>query len=470
MRFRLPSRARSIADILKGPAMPTRKLHINVNLQGAGGHVAAWRAPSGNPRGPIDLKHFQQVARIAERGLCDGVFLAELLAAAPDLNAAPMWALEPLMIATSMAAVTKKIGFIVSNSTTFNQPYSLARSILSLDHLSGGRVGWNVVTAYDPRAAHNFGLGNLPSHDDRYAKAAEFIDVVLGLWDSWETAGLALNTATDQWGDPRYIHRLDHVGQHFSVAGPLQVPRSPQGRPVVVQAGGSPQGRDLAARYAELVFAAQHDIGDARAFYTDVKDRAKAYGRKPEEIAILPGLTMILGGTEAEAKKRKADLDDIAGGDAAALQRFAARVGLDAKELDLDRPVPEHLAARWQDAGASKGFADATYALVRTPGLTVRQIIAAGGGHHRTLVGTPEQITADIFEWFTTGAADGFNIMADIYPSGLESFVDHVVPLLQRRGIYRQQYEGETLRSHYGLPEPANRYSAAAADRSQNAG
>lgn len=443
--------------------MPTRKLHINVNLQGAGGHVAAWRAPSGNSRGPIDLKHFQQVARIAERGLCDAVFLAELLATSPDLTAAPMWALEPLLIATSMAAVTEKIGFIVSSSTSFSHPYALARAILSLDHLSNGRAGWNVVTTYDARAAHNFGFGSLPSHDDRYAVAAEFVDVVLGLWDSWEPDALALDTATGRWGDPRYIHRLDHVGAHFSVAGPLQVPRSPQGRPVVVQAGGSPQGRDLAARYAELVFAAQHDINDARAYYTDVKERAKAYGRSPEEIAILPGLTMILGGTEAEARQRKAELDEIAGGDAAALQRFASRVGLQSSQLDLDRPVPEDLAERWRDTTASKGFADATYALVRTPGLTVRQIIAAGGGHHRVLVGTPEQVADDIFKWFITGAADGFNIMADIYPSGLESFVDHVVPLLQRQGIYRTQYEGETLRSHYGLAQPANRYSAARA-------
>lgn len=440
--------------------MTKRSLHLNVNLQGAGGHVAAWRAPSGNPKGPIDLKHFQKVAQIAERGLFDAVFLAELLATAPDVKAAPMWALEPLLIATAMATVTDKIGFIVSNSTSFGPPYTLARAILSLDHLSGGRAGWNVVTSYDPRAAQNFGLPDLPSHEDRYAAAAEFVDVVLGLWDSWEAEALAVDVAAGVWGDPRYIHALDHAGPHFSVAGPLQVPRSPQGRPVVIQAGGSAPGRDLAARYAEIVFAAQHELNDARAFYKDVKDRAKAYGRSPDEIAILPGLTLVLGGTEQEARKRKTDLDDIAGGDVAALQRFAARVGLAPDQLDLDRPVPQHLAERWQVTGASKGFADATYALVRNPDYTVRQIIAAGGGHHRILVGTPEQAAADIFEWFSTGAADGFNIMGDIYPSGLESFVDHVVPLLQRRGIYRTEYQGSTLRSHYGLAEPVNRYSA----------
>lgn len=441
--------------------MTTRSLHLNVNLQGAGGHVAAWRTPSGNPRGPIDLQHFQQVAQIAERGLFDAVFLAELLATAPDVTAAPMWALEPLLIATAMATVTHKIGFIVSNSTSFGPPYTLARAILSLDHLSGGRAGWNVVTSYDPRAAQNFGLPSLPSHDDRYAVAAEFVEVVLGLWDSWEAEALAADVVSGVWGDPRYIHRLDHAGPHFTVAGPLQVPRSPQGRPVLVQAGGSAPGRDLAARYAEIVFAAQHEVNDARAFYKDVKDRAKAYGRSPDEIAILPGLTLVLGATEQEARKRKADLDDIAGGDAAALQRFAARVGLSPDQLDLDQPVPQHLAERWRATGASKGFADATYALVRNPDLTVRQIIAAGGGHHRVLVGTPEQAADDIFEWFTTGAADGFNIMADIYPSGLESFVDHVVPLLQRQGIYRAAYEGTTLRSNYGLAEPINRHGAA---------
>lgn len=441
-------------------AKNARRLHINVNLQTSGAHPAAWRSPIGRPNSPLDVKHFQEVARIAERGKLDAVFLADLLAIAPDPRVAPMWSLDPIPLVSAMAVATEKIGFIVTSSTTFSEPYNLARAILSLDHISGGRVGWNVVTSYDERAALNFGLPALPQHADRYADAAEFTEVVLGLWDSWEDEALALDTGAGIWGDPAKIHALNHQGPRYKVAGPLQVPRSPQGRPLLVQAGSSPQGRDFAAHYAEAVFSVQQVLSEAQAYYSDVRTRARVYGRSADEIVILPGISLVIGATEADAWARKNELDEIAGGGEVALKRFAARLGLNADELDLDRPVPENLLARLANATGSKGFADATLALAQDRSRSVRQIIASGGGAHRLVVGTPDQIADTIQEWFEAGAADGFNIMSDIYPSGLEAFVDHVVPVLQKRGIFRTDYDGDTLRSHYGAARPQNLFTA----------
>lgn len=437
-----------------------RRLHINVNLQTSGAHPAAWRSPLGRPTSPLDVKHFQEIARIAERGKLDAVFLADLLAIAPDPRVAPMWSLDPIPLVSAMAVATQKVGFIVTSSTTFSEPYNIARAILSLDHISGGRVGWNVVTSYDERAALNFGLPALPQHADRYADAAEFTDVVLGLWDSWEDEALALDTVKGIWGDTARIHALNHQGARYKVAGPLQVPRSPQGRPLLVQAGSSPQGRDFAARYAEAVFSVQQVPSEARAYYADVKKRARAYGRAPDDITILPGISLVIGGTEAEAWARKNELDEIAGGGEIALKRFALRLGLDPADLDLDKPVPENVLDKLANATGSKGFADATVALARDRSKTVREIIASGGGAHRLVVGTPTQIADTIEDWFETRAADGFNIMSDIYPSGLEAFVDHIVPILQKRGLFRTDYEGDTLRSHYGAPRPENLFVA----------
>ncbi|HEY0125058.1 MAG TPA: LLM class flavin-dependent oxidoreductase [Rhizobium sp.] len=435
-----------------------RRLHINVNLQTSGAHPAAWRAPLGRPTSPLDVKHFQEIARIAERGKLDAVFLADLLAIAPDPRVAPMWALDPIPLVSAMAVATRQVGFIVTGSTTFSEPYNLARAILSLDHISGGRVGWNVVTSYDERAALNFGLPALPQHADRYADAAEFTEVVLGLWDSWEEDALALDTESGIWGDPAKIHALNHQGVRYNVAGPLQVPRSPQGRPLLLQAGSSPQGRDFAARYAEAVFSIQQVLSEAQSYYADVKSRARAYGRSPDDITILPGISLVIGGTEAEARARKDELDQIAGGGEVALKRFALRLGLDPQDLDLDKPVPESVLDKVANAAGSQGFADATFALARDRSKTVREIIASGGGAHRLVVGTPVQIADTIEDWFVSGAADGFNIMSDIYPSGLEAFVDHVVPILQKRGLFRSDYEGDTLRSHYGAPAPENQF------------
>lgn len=438
-----------------------RQLHINVNVQSAGAHPAAWRSAEGRRLAAIDVTHFQEVARISERGRLDAVFLADMLALPVDPRLAPMWSLDPIVVTTAMILATERIGFVVTSSTTFQKPYTLARQILSLDHASKGRVGWNVVTTYEDRAARNFGLPALPKHDERYAVAADFTEAVLELWDSWEDEALVANAKTGVWGDPARIHAIKHEGPYFAVEGPLQVPRSVQGRPLLVQAGSSPQGREFAARRAEAVFTVQQSLHEASSYYADLKSRAARLGRDPDEIAVLPGVSLVIGGTEAEARTRKEELDELAGA-ALTLERFASRLGVDAADLDLDQPFPERLLGV-VSSGGSQGFADASLVLLSDRSLTMRQIIARGGGGHFRVVGSPEQI-ADVMEtWFRERAADGFNIMADVYPSGLAAFVDHVVPVLQRRGLFRRDYDGATLREHYGRARPQNLFVARSA-------
>ena len=441
-----------------------RQLHINVaNVINAGSHPGAWRSPEGRRFGFLDVSHYHDVARIAERGLLDAVFLADQVSISPDVGAGPGWGImDPVVTVASMAAVTEHIGFIATASTTFSHPYNIARTFASLDHVSRGRIGLNLVTTMADNAATNFGLETLPVHDDRYARAAEFVDVAAALWDSWEDGALIGDRESGVFADPARIHKINHVGQNFSVAGPLQVPRSPQGRPLLVQAGGSEQGRDFAARYAEAIFCALQVIGEARSYYADIKERARRFGRSPESIAILPGLSLIIGGTEAAAIARKKELDEIAGvNNSRAIQQFANRFGIDPEGLDLDSPVPlDRVNVQHQ----SRGFADAALSLARDRTLTVRQLLEKGSGHRR-VVGSPEQIADTMEEWFNERAADGFNIFCDVYPSGLSAFVDHVVPVLQRRGLFRTEYESKTLRGHYGLPRPENRFDAAAANQ-----
>jgi FMN-dependent oxidoreductase (nitrilotriacetate monooxygenase family) len=448
-----------------------RLLHINVNFQGAGSHPAAWRSPEGRRLAALDIAHFQEVARISERGLLDAVFLASTLAISPDPKTAPLFALDPIVTVAAMAVATTRVGFILTASSTFTQPYNLARALLSLDHVSRGRVGLNIVTTHEERAARNFGLQQLPLHDERYDRAADFVEVVLKLWDSWEDEALVGDVDSGVWADPNRVHAINHNGSYYSVAGPMQIPRSPQGRPLLVQAGSSPQGRHFAALYAEAIFTAQQVLSGAQEYYSDIKNRARAHGRNPDHIAILPGLSLIIGGTEEQAWKRKKELDEIAGGTGSTLQAFANRLGVDPTDLDPDRPVSEHILEQIQAGkikplpGTPQGFADAALALARDRSLTVRDIMARwSGAGHRRVVGAPEQIADTIEEWFTARGADGFNINCDVFPSGLEAFVDHVVPVLQRRGIYRTEYEGTTLRDHYGLKKPRNLFAQPAAE------
>lgn len=433
-----------------------RHLHINVQATFPG-HPAGWRTEAGRRLGGEDVAHFQAVSRAAEKALLNAVFLADS-PSFTDTGEIPTRSLDPVVLVAAGALATERVGFILTASTTFNHPYNLARQILSLEQLSHGRIAWNIVTSTDENASRNFGLTSMPPVDQRYAMAADFTDAVIKLWDSWEDEALVGDPKTGVWADPRRIHAVHHAGPYYTVDGPLQVPRSPQGRPVLVQAGSSPAGRDFAARYADAIFCVQTVKHEAVAYYADVKARARAHGRDPDRIAVLPGLSLVIGSTEAEAHARLEALDQIAYG-RPPLETFAQSLGLDPKDLDLDQPFPEHLIP--QVAGSpwlrrSTGHVEARIRLLRERSITVRKIIAQGGGGHYRLVGAPEQIADFMTDWQDAGAADGFNLFFDVYPEGLLLFAEHVVPILQRRGRYRMAYEGTTLRDHYGLERPAN--------------
>ncbi|MGP4020799.1 LLM class flavin-dependent oxidoreductase [Saccharopolyspora sp. 5N708] len=438
--------------------MSERKLHLNAFLMGVGHHEAAWRLPESDPAANNSPAHYVALARIAERGTFDSVFLADAPALRVDVGQRPATALEPTVLLTALAIATDRIGLIATASTTYNEPYNLARRFASLDHISGGRAGWNIVTNAVVEAARNFNLDELPSHRDRYRRAQEFVEVSQKLWDSWEDDA-EVGDKSGIWADERKVHTIDHRGEHFAVRGPLNVPRSPQGHPVLVQAGSSEDGKALAARFAEAVFTAQQTLDEGKAFYADLKERARQFGRDPEAVKILPGIVPVIGGTETEARKLAADLrDHIVHG--YALQRLSGTLGITLTEDDLDRRLPAELPGEDQIETAKSRYT-LVVDLARREDLTVREIIhrLGGGRGHRTFTGTPEQIADTIEKWFISGAADGFNVMPPVLPSGLASFVDHVVPILRQRGLFRTEYTGRTLREHYGLRRPANQFA-----------
>jgi len=438
--------------------MGTSKRQLHLNIQATyPGHPAGWRTSEGRRLPGEDIAYFQSVARAAEKALFNSVFLADS-PSFTDGEDTPTRSMDPIVLGAAGALATERVGFILTGSTTFGHPYNLARQMLSLDHLSKGRIGWNIVTTTDERASRNFGMATMPSNDERYAIAADFTDAVVKLWDSWEDEALVGDPKTGIWADTRRIHAVNHAGPHFSVEGPLQVPRSPQGRPLLVQAGSSPQGRNFAARYAEAIFTVQTVREEAIAYYADVKARIRRYGRDPDKVAILPGLSLVMGGTEAEAYARLDELDQIVS-DRSTLEIFATSLGLDPADLDYDKPFPERLLPKVDEAAwlrRSTGHREARLRLLRERSVTVRQIIARGSGGHYRLVGTPEQVADFMEDWADTGAADGFNFFMDIYPHGLHVFAEHVAPILQRRGRHRHAYEGTTLRDHFGLERPAN--------------
>lgn len=433
-----------------------RTLHLNTNVTGTGRHPAGWRTLD-NPKSIIDLGFFTAIAQTAERGKLDAVFLSDSLALSGHARG-PAQSLEPTVLLTALAGVTQHVGLIGTASTTFNDPYNLARRFASVDHLSSGRVAWNAVTTYDPSAAANFSLADALDKQERYARAEEFVDVVSKLWDSWEDDALVADQASGRYADPTRVHAIAHEGHYFQVRGPLNVPRSPQGRPVMVQAGGSEAGVALAARHADAVFTAQTTFEGAQAFYRDIKARAVGLGRNADHLLVLPGLYPVIGGTLAEARQRKAEMDAFLDQNAE-LAKFARALGVQPDDLNLDAPLPYELIDKGVGSDVSQGFIRSTVLLARSENLSVRDLLDRNPGAHRMLVGTPETIADDIERWFVGRAADGFNLNADVFPSGLADFVDHVVPLLQRKGIFRREYEGTTLREHYGLPRPPSRYA-----------
>jgi N-acetyl-S-(2-succino)cysteine monooxygenase len=368
---------------------------------------------------------------------------------------------EPMTLLAALAAVTEHIGLIGTASTTYALPYDLARGFASLDHLSRGRAGWNIVTSSNVDAAYNYSA-EPSSHADRYVQADEFMNVVTALWDSWEDDGLIFDKASGRQFDTARIHAIDHVGNAYRVKGPLNAPRSPQGWPVLVQAGSSDDGKDFAARHAEIIFTVQQTLDDAQAFYSDVKDRAAAVGRDPNLVKILPGLCPFIGSTEAEARRHQAELDDLivpsTGQVNGSLMQFA---GVDLSPFALDAPLPlDRLPSASDIQGSQSRFSMMTRLAEREPQLTLRQVLRRlhGSRGHFVVTGTPEQVADLIETWFTQRAADGFNVMPPLAATQLDLFVDEVVPILQRRGLFHASYAASTLREHYGLPRPASRY------------
>ncbi len=437
----------------------SRQLRLNAFLMSTGHHEASWRLAESDPTSNTDVAHFVRLAQTAERGLMDSVFFADSPALFGEVGRRPAGSLEPTVLLTAMGAATTHIGLIATASTSYNDPFNLARRFASLDHVSGGRAGWNIVTTATLEAARNFGLDELPAHADRYRRAREFVEVAVKLWDSWEDDAVLADKEGGRWGDTDKVHPIEHVGQHFRVRGPMNLPRSPQGRPVLVQAGSSQDGRDFAAQHAEAIFTAQQTLEDAQEFYADIKARATTFGRDPERLLVLPGIVPAIGSTEAEARALEEELDALILPEYARRQ-LARTLRVAPERLPLDEQLPDDLPDEDQIEGAKSRYT-LIVTLARRERLTVRQLIGrlGGGRGHRTFSGTPEQVADAIEHWFTHGAADGFNVMPPALPSGLEAFVDHVVPILQRRGLFRTEYTGSTLRDHYGLDRPDSQYA-----------
>ena len=424
--------------------MPKR-LHLNAFLFGCGHHGAAWRHPESQIERLTDITYYEDLARTAERGLFDAVFFADGHSVRDPANGG-MWFLEPLTALAAMARATEHVGLVTTVSSTFFTPFHAARMLASLDHISRGRMGWNVVTSMFDDEARNHGLAEMPPHEQRYERAAEFVDVALALWDSWDENALAPDRG-GRFADSTGVRRIEHSGKHFRVDGPLTVPRSPQGRPVLFQAGASDPGRNLAARYAEGIYAVAYDLPSAERYYTDVKTRVRQAGRDADDVTIMPGLVTYIGSTTAEARRKKAELDALLPVEQS-LRQLSTFVQQDCSEWQLDAPVPE-LPPLAEFTGPH-GRYETILRIVEKDAPTVRQLLGtlAAGGGHATMVGTPESIVDEMQEWFCNGAADGFNLMPPLYPNGLDDFVDHVVPVLQQRGLFRTEYETTTLREH----------------------
>ncbi len=440
--------------------MTQRQLHLGAFMRPVSIHTAWWRYPGAFPDANFNFAHLKRFAQTLERGKFDAFFMADHLAV---LNM-PVQALkrsgtvtsfDPLVLLPALAAVTERIGLIATGSTTFNQPYDLARKFASLDALSGGRAGWNIVTTSNPDAALNFGLDEHMQHGDRYRRAREFYDVVTGLWDSFADDAFIRDPESGVFFDPEKMHVLNHKGESFSVRGPLNVARPPQGWPVIVQAGASDAGRQLAAETAEMVFAAGGSVEAARAFYADVKGRMQAIGRDPEHLKILPGALVIVAETMEEAQAKKQKLDSLVHPDSG-LASLSVALGCDASGFDLDAPLPEI-----PETNDSKSSRERVIELAKRKNFTVRQLAQYVGGYAgQSFVGTPASIADEMELWLESRACDGFNVMFPTVPAGLDEFVEMVVPELQRRGLFRKEYEGTTLREHLGLPRPANRFFA----------
>jgi FMN-dependent oxidoreductase (nitrilotriacetate monooxygenase family) len=441
--------------------MATKHMKLGLSMRYLGYHDGAWRHPEVPAGGQSDFTYFLNSARIAEQAKFDMVFFADGIGvrandeppgslARTNRNAE----LEPLTLLAALAPMTSHIGLVTTASTTYNEPYHIARKFASLDHISGGRAGWNIVTSWSEQEAWNFSREQHLDYDTRYDRAKEFVDVVTGLWDSWEDDAFLHDKQSGQFYDPARMHVLNHKGAHFQVRGPLSVKRTPQGRPILVQAGAAEQGQEIAAANADVVYAAQVSLPAAQAYYAGLKGRMAKYGRRPEHLLVMPALVTVAGRTRAEAQAKLDELQELIDplvGMASLYTMFG-----DLSGYPLDGPVPE------PNDPKVRSIARNMFEKARQENMTIRQLYlanSAGSGGLR-LLGTPSDIVDVIEQWVTEGAADGFNLTPTHLPHGIEDFAELIVPELRRRGLFRSEYESTTLRGNLGLPEHVNRYTA----------
>jgi FMN-dependent oxidoreductase (nitrilotriacetate monooxygenase family) len=426
----------------------TRQMHLGLFILGTGSHTAGWRYP-GAVDSFEDLRAIQEIARIAERGKFDLIFMGDNLYGDPAAHPSYTSRLEPLTMLAAVATGTSHIGLGATASTTYSDPFSVARAFASLDHISGGRAAWNAVTTANAVSAANFGRAH-PDHSQRYAIAEEFVGVVRGLWDCWEDGAVVADRSTGVYIDPAKVHALDHVGPFFQVKGPLNISRSPQGQPVVLQAGGSAPGQRLAAKSADVVFSVVQDHGEAQAQYAGFKALLPEFGRRPEEVTVLPGVMPVVGRTDREAFDKLKTLQSFVS-ETNALAMLSDRMGVDMSGYDLDGPIPDIALP-----DSYQSFAKVMLAKARREAMSLRDLynLTAAARGHWVLCGSAELIADTLQLWFETGAADGFNIMPPYFTEGFTDFVDLVVPILQERGLFRADYTGSTLRNHLGLDRP----------------
>jgi FMN-dependent oxidoreductase (nitrilotriacetate monooxygenase family) len=435
-------------------------MNLGLFIRPCGHHIASWRHPKAQADAGVNFQHFVDMARLAERGLFDMLFSADSATSWTTAESAidrvhyVAW-MEPYTLLSALSGYTKNIGLVCTASTTFEEPYTIARKFATLDLITGGRSGWNVVTSGNETEALNYGKEDHLPKVQRYRRAREFVEVVRGLWDSWDADAFPRNKQTGIFSDRSKMHVLDHHGEFFDVRGPLNVARSPQGQPVIVQAGASDDGRQLAAETAEVVFTAHHVIETARAFYADVKGRMDACGRDRNHLKILPGMSVIVAPTKEEADAKFRELQELLHPELG-VALLSRRIGFDLTSYPLDEPLPP---LPENDVVSSRSEMIKSWAEGGNP--TLRQLYTkfASARGHFSLVGTPTEVVDKMEEWFTTGACDGFNVLPPYYLGGLEDFVDLVVPELQRRGLFRTAYEGPTLRDVLGLPKPESRYA-----------
>ena len=437
-------------------------MKLGLFIQGGGHHVAAWRHPSTPYGASQSMAHHAEIAVLAERGRFDMIFFADsLVSFGPDdldvwKRGAAVSRIEPVTMLSALSVLTQHIGLVATFSTSFIEPYYVARLFASLDKISGGRAGWNLVTSAAPSEPPSFSrMGHAPAAE-RYARAGEFADVVLGLWNTWEDDAFIEDRENGLYFDPAKMHYLNHKGEHFQVRGPLNIRRSPQGHPVIVQAGQSEAGRELAARTTDVIFSVQQQIEPARQFRDDIHARASRYGRNPACIKIMPGVMPFVAPTRAQAQEKFEEMQSLIHPELG-IRVISEMIGVDLQGYDLDGPLPEV-----QVTVGQSGRQQVVIEMARQEKLSIRQVYqrVAGARAHRIIHGSPTDIADDLEAWFKKGAADGFNIMPPLFPAGLKDFVDLVVPELQRRGLFRRDYEGKTLRENLGLPFPAHRRKA----------